>query len=116
MFTDDFRRRLALGKYTRWASDLSEDQLAAALWAAGEFGYRAAGVLECLDRRAAEVPPCYAYPRARIGLELLARMVGGERLTADEVIAQVRAVLACWRANHENCQDTGPDEDQTGAE
>jgi len=38
MFSEDFRQKLQIGKYTRWAAELTDDQLEAALWAIGEYG------------------------------------------------------------------------------
>lgn len=37
---DNFRVRLAEGKYTRWARNLTLDQIEAVLWLVGEFGIR----------------------------------------------------------------------------
>lgn len=38
---DRMRAELANGKYTRWAAELSIDQLVGALWLLGEFSTRA---------------------------------------------------------------------------
>ena len=97
-FTDEFRRRIALGKYTGWAADLTEDQLVAVLWAVGEYGRRSQWILECLDRHADEFYPAYGLPRARLGLELLSAMADRQRFTAEQVVERVRAVLRQWRA------------------
>jgi hypothetical protein len=97
-FSDEFRERIAMGKYTVWAADLTEEQLEALLWAAGEYGVRAEGVLECLDRHEDEFqPPGSFLPRARLGLELLAQMVKGRRFTVEDVKEQVRATVDQWR-------------------
>jgi hypothetical protein len=34
------RSRLSLGKYTRWAADLSDEEIYGLLWFLGEFGIR----------------------------------------------------------------------------
>jgi hypothetical protein len=34
------RRRLSLGKYTRWATNLSDEEMYGLLWFLGEFGIR----------------------------------------------------------------------------
>lgn len=34
------RRRLSLGKYTRWAANLSDEEMYGLLWFLGEFGIR----------------------------------------------------------------------------
>ena len=97
-FTDEFRRRIAFGKYTGWAADLTEDQLVAVLWAVGEYGRRSQWVLECLDRHADEFYPAYGLPRARLGLELLSAMADRQPFTVEQVVERVRAVLRQWRA------------------
>jgi|SRR6266498_1783324 len=97
-FDDDFRAALALEKYGRWAADLTKDQLLAVLWAVGEYGYRSQLILECLDRHQKEIPAGHGFPRARLGLELLAAMAEGHRFTAGQVIERVQAVLKKWRA------------------
>ena len=67
MFSDSFRERLRLGKYSRWAVDLTEAQLEAVLWMVGEYGYRAYHVLPHLaDERAptkGRVAPSWPWSR-----------------------------------------------------
>lgn len=102
MFREEFRKQLALGKYTKWASELTEDELAAVLWAVGEYGFRAPPVLECLDRHADEFLPGHGFPRARLALDLVHQMVQSKRYSLDDVIAQVQVVLAQGRAERES--------------
>ena len=45
MFSPEFRERLRLGKYSRWAVNLTEAQLEAIIWMIGEYAYRAEHVL-----------------------------------------------------------------------
>jgi hypothetical protein len=97
-FDDDFRQALAIEKYGRWAADLTKDQLLAVLWAVGEYGCRSQSILECLDKHQGEFHPCDGFPRARLGLELLAAMAEGHRFSAEQVIERVQAVLKKWRA------------------
>jgi hypothetical protein len=97
-FDDEFRQGLAIEKYGRWAANLTKDQLLAVLWAIGEYGYRSQSILECLDRHQAEFHPSDGFPRARLGLELLAAMAEGHRYTPGQVIERVHAVLKKWRA------------------
>jgi len=40
-FSSQLQARLRMGKYTRWASDLTEDEVRELLWLVGEFGVRA---------------------------------------------------------------------------
>jgi hypothetical protein len=98
VFSDQFRRRLSLGKYTRWASDLSEQELEAVLWAIGEYGVRAGEILACLDRHRDEFPPAHGFPRARLALAQIAQMVEGTRYEPPAVQEQVRAAIERWRA------------------
>lgn len=97
-FRDEFRRKIAPGKYTSWAADLTEEQLEAVLWAVGEFGRRSRWVLECLDRHEDEFPPAYGFPRARFGLELLSSMADRNPFTVEQVIERAQIVLKKWRA------------------
>lgn len=39
-FTDDYLRSLSGGKYSGWASGMSEETLTALIWALGEVGIR----------------------------------------------------------------------------
>jgi hypothetical protein len=99
MFSDEFRQRLASGKYTRWAVNLTEPQLAAVLWMVGEYGYRAPVVLKPLKRHRDEVAwNDVAFARARLALETLFRMVAGDRPDLDEAIQRVGKVLAQVRS------------------
>ena len=90
-------QRIANGKYTGWAADLTEDQLVAVLWAIGEYGRRSQWVLECLDRHADEFYPAYGLLRARLGLELLSAMADRQRFSTAQVIERVQAVVREWR-------------------
>jgi hypothetical protein len=104
-FSDDSRREIALGKYTNWAADLTEEQLAAVLWAVGEFGRRSQPVLDCLARHEGEFYPAGGYPRARLGLKLLAAMADRKGFSVGEVIERVQATVREWRASLEMPQD-----------
>jgi hypothetical protein len=104
-FNDAFRQGIALGKYTRWAVDLTEEQLEAVLWAVGEYGIRSQWVLECLDRHADEFYSAYGFPRARLALELRSAMADRQRFTVQQVIERVQAVLREWRVSLGEPQD-----------
>jgi len=81
-FSTEFRERLATGKYTKWAVDLTENQLNVVLWAAGEFGRRCPDLPSCIDPHSGRFNPSDA--RARAGLELLTAAVHGHPLSMDE--------------------------------
>jgi hypothetical protein len=90
MFSPEFRERLRLGKYSRWAVDLTEDQLEAVLWIVGEYGYRAFHVLPLLTGLWHEE----GSGRAVLALESLFRVVGGDRPSLDISTQRVRDFLA----------------------
>ena len=81
MFSEQFRLQLTQGKYTHWATDLSEEQLRCVLWLVGEFNARAFGVMEVLRRNDRELA---GASRAVLALEAMSRVVTyGERLTVN---------------------------------
>lgn len=104
-FPAEFHRKLALDKYTGWAADLTEEQLAAFLWAVGEYGRRSHFVLDCRDRHADEFDPAHGLPRARLALELLAAMADRQRFTLEQVSERVQSVIRKWRAETGYPQD-----------
>jgi hypothetical protein len=60
MFSKEFRQRLELGKYTRWAVDLTEQHLQTLLWAFLLLG-------RCLLRRGLSCKPQYRV-KARVAV------------------------------------------------
>jgi hypothetical protein len=95
VFSEEFRRRLALGKYTRWAVNLTEDQLEVILWMVGEFGCRAPRVLKLLKSQRDEVGwKSVGFSRARLALETLCRVHGGDRIVLDQATQRFREMLA----------------------
>jgi hypothetical protein len=103
VFSEDFRRRLILGKYRRWAVDLTEDQLEVILWMVGEYGCRAPRVLKLLKVHRDEagwnnVP----FSRARLALETLFRVHSGDRIAIEEATLRAREMPAEVRASAES--------------
>ena len=47
-----------------------------------------------MSRHEDELFPGYGYPRARVGLQVLYRMVQGDRPSADELTRMIEAALA----------------------
>lgn len=90
MFSPEFRKRLRLGKYSRWAVKLTEDQLEAIIWIVGECGYRAYDVLPLLKELWSEE----GSGRAVLALESLYRVVGGDRPDLDDWRHRVQRFLA----------------------
>lgn len=100
MFSPEFRERLRLGKYSRWAVNLTEAQLEAVIWMVGEYGYRAYHVLPLLAGLWGEE----GSGRAVLALESLFRVVGGDRPDLETSSQRVRTFLAEVRGYAE---DTG---------
>lgn len=90
MFSTDFRERLRLGKYSRWAVNLTEAQLEAIIWMVGEYGYRAYNVLPLLAGLWSEE----GSGRAVLALESLYRVVGGDRPDLETLRGRVQGFLA----------------------
>jgi hypothetical protein len=100
MFSPEFRERLRLGKYSRWAVNLSANQLGAIIWMVGEYGYRADDVLPLLTGLWSKE----GSGRAVLALEALFRVVGGDRPDLETSLQRVRNFLAEVRGYAE---DTG---------
>jgi hypothetical protein len=90
MFPNDVRIAMRLGTSSKWAADLTEDEIQAVVWMVGEFGRRASHVLAALDQQWSESPPQdqVASARARLALEALFRVVNGDRPSVGEFIAR----------------------------
>lgn len=86
MFSDEFRERLKRGKYSRWATDLTEDQLEALLWAVGEFGVRSSDVLGIVRQQT----PTTIHPRATLALDVLADFTRGDRINLANLSEQIQ--------------------------
>ena len=70
------------GKYTKWARNppLTEEQHDVMLWLLGEYGVRGVGLYDFLECHA----PYVVQNRGRKALDLLQRMVSGERWGMEE--------------------------------
>jgi hypothetical protein len=100
MFSAEFRERLRLGKYSRWAANFTEAQLEAVIWMVGEYGYRAYHILPLLAGLWGEE----SSGRAVLALKSLFRVVGGDRPDLGTSSRRVRNYLAEIRGCAE---DTG---------
>jgi len=110
-FSTEFQERLATGKYTKWAVDLTEDQLNVVLWAAGEFGRRGLELPSCIDPHTGRFDPSDA--RARVGLELLAATVHGHPLSKDEYFPAFWARVRQLADQHHTKQNPNPETDES---
>ncbi len=76
------RRRLSLGKYTRWAADLTDEQMYGLLWFLGEFGIRTSesNLLDSIQETG----------RARTGLLGALGFVHGHPLSQEQAMQAIR--------------------------
>lgn len=90
----ELQERLRLGKYTRWAESLSEEELFLVLWHVGEFGLRAPELfgdehgramaeVQRTDEAQSTAPFPYAGRRAG-ALRVLAQFVRGRRPSKEQ--------------------------------
>jgi len=103
LFPEPARNAMRLGTSSRWAADLTADDLQAVLWMVGEFGRRASHVLAALDQQWAASPPRdqVAAARAKLALEGLFRVVCGDRPSEGEYIARWPPIAErAWAAAH----------------
>ena len=90
LFPEGVRAPMRRGTSSKWAADLTTDDLPALIWMVGEFGRRAGYVLEALEEQWSAAPPrdAVAAARARLALEGLFRFFAGERPSEAEYIAR----------------------------
>lgn len=98
MFSDSLRGRLAIGKYTRWASDLDEESMVALLWAIGEFAWRKEIILEVLEHYRSTIDSendvnSMPFLRALTGIKTIADIEDGQRMHVDEVCKRIREAI-----------------------
>jgi len=76
------RRRLGLGKYTRWAVNLSEEELYGLLWFIGELGMRTNehNLIETINSKG----------RPRTGLLGILRFAHGRPMNLEEAKKAIR--------------------------
>jgi hypothetical protein len=81
---------MRMGTSSKWAADLTTDDLPTLIWMVGEFGRRASHVLAALDEQWSTSPPRdrVAAGRAKLALEGLFRFFAGERPSEGEYIAR----------------------------
>ncbi len=76
------RRRLSLGKYTRWAAELTDEQMYGLLWLLGEFGIRTSeyNLLDSIQE----------IGRARTGLLGALGVIHGHPLSQEQAMQAIR--------------------------
>jgi len=94
VFTDEFKKKLDLGKYTSWVNKLSPEQLQGLFWIIGEVKIRSGRVFD--ELKIDEI--CYGLDedkiqgsakRMKCGLSLLLRFLSGQNKTLDEVQKEI---------------------------
>lgn len=81
------RKRLSIGKYTRWAANLSEEEMYGLLWLLGEFGIRTS--------RQNLLSSIQEVGRARTGLLCALDYIHGNALTEEEA---KHAIRNCYKS------------------
>lgn len=102
-FSDELRERLEHGKYTRWAKNLTEDEIEGLLWMIGEYGLRKDRInrMEILSKI-----PVRCVPDARIKCALVNIMgfVRNNRFDGDGAIERIREAKRDFEETHYNLQ------------
>ncbi len=94
MFSEEFRARLRTGKYSRWAVDLTEEQLELVLWRVGEYAFRAPTILNFLKRHREHFSASRSVSlRIRYNLEALWRAVLRKHVGLDAHRRQLRLLM-----------------------
>ena len=100
VFSDALRERLAQGKYSRWAKDLTEETVEALIWAIGEYASRQDGDWLFPDQPL-RIPHFTDDPvadaRMRMGLACITRIYRGESLVQESVSQAVREAVNAFR-------------------
>jgi hypothetical protein len=93
MFTNEFREKLRIGKYTKWASDFSEDNVHALVMMVGELGSRSLLLIEILEKFNAQ-QPYGGTARAIAAMRAIQDMVDGQRLTSEQAHQRIVGAVA----------------------
>jgi hypothetical protein len=112
LFSDADREAMRLGSSSKWAADLTADDLPALVWMVGEFGGRASDVLAELDDQWSTSPPRdpVAAGRAKLALAGLFRFFAGDRPSRDQYIARWGPVSErAWAAAQGRTPDPADD-------
>ena len=99
-FSDALRERLAQGKYSRWARDLTEETAEALIWAIGEYAsiQDHGGIFPDQPLRIPHfTDDPVADARMRVGLTCITRIYRGEPLVQESVSQAVREAVNAFR-------------------
>jgi hypothetical protein len=113
LFTEGIRAAMRVGTSSKWAADLTTDDLPALIWMVGEYGRRAGHVLAALDEQWSAAPPrdAVAVARAKLALEGLFRFFSGDRPSESEYIARWGPISErAWTAGHGRAPELPPEE------
>jgi hypothetical protein len=113
LFPEAVRAAMRMGTSSKWAAELTADDLPALIWMVGEFGRRAGHVLAALDEHWSVSPPrdAVAAARAELALQGLFRFFSGDRPSEAEYIARWGPVSErAWAAGQGRPPDLPPEE------
>jgi hypothetical protein len=81
---------MRMGTSSKWAADLTADDLPALIWMVGEYGRRAGHILAALGQQWSASPPrdAVAAGRAMLALEGSFRLFAGDRPSEGQYIAR----------------------------
>ena len=95
VFTDEFKKKLDLGKYTSWINQLSPEQLQGLFWMIGEVKIRSGRAFDEskineICRSLDEDKMAGSTERMTAGLRLFLEFLSGKEKTLDEVRKEIR--------------------------
>lgn len=94
MFTDEQRKSLRIGKYTKWAEDLSFDELRGLFWALGEVSVNGAWMFRAIDAQLPLERDAASRRRPWAALRLLQACVRRHRVGSEQMSRAI-ITLAC---------------------
>jgi hypothetical protein len=113
LFPEGVRAAMRMGTSSKWAADLTTEDLPALIWMVGEYGRRAGHVLVALNEQWSASPPrdAVAAARAKLALEGLFRFFGGDRPSEAEYIARWGPISErAWAAGQGRSPELPPEE------
>jgi hypothetical protein len=102
MFSEPLLKSICQGKYTRWAQNLTEEQLLVILSAVGEYGVRSFEPLQALHQKVPE--DRVSYGRAVEALKVLSEFAHRKRIDmesfSDRIVQAAANACAEYKQRH----------------
>jgi hypothetical protein len=101
VLTNNFKSHFASGKYTKWATDLSDDTLRTLLWMIGEYGVRVWSYKEPVDTDEPDnlhLIEANKNVRATEALRIIAAIVHGEEISHSDAINRINASVERFKS------------------